>query len=166
MKYGRLNPSGYVLETFTPVNDMTGEPVSLYQAFPTSLAIQFEEIPDNVEAGWALVEGEWVEPPPKPPVEEAPSKTKWLIDVGPFFDRFGAAKMAVLASTHNTVKAIVQDVMVRKWIDLQRQDVGQGIDALIALGVPGVTAELKNYILTTPVTAEENLAVRTTYFKE
>lgn len=99
------------------------------------------------------------EAPPAPP-----SPTDWLIDVGPFFDRFGAAKMPLLMSTNTTVQALVKDLQVRKWIDLQRADVGQGIDALIALGVPGVDAALKTAILTTPVTAEENFALRRVYF--
>lgn len=88
----------------------------------------------------------------------------WFIDVGPFFDRFGAAKMAILSSSNATVKALVQDLMVRKWIDLKRADVAAGIDALIALNVAGVTAELKASVLTTPVTAFENLALRKLYF--
>ena len=36
--------------------------------------------------------------------------------------------------------------------------------ALIALGVPGVTAALKTAVLTTPVTADENLALRKLFF--
>lgn len=94
----------------------------------------------------------------------APKPTDWLIDVGPFFDRFSSAKMPLLMSTNATVQALVKDLQVRKWIDLQRADVGAGIDALIALGVPGMTAELKTAILTTPVTAEENFALRRVYF--
>ena len=90
--------------------------------------------------------------------------TEWLIDIGPFFDRFGAAKMPLLMSTNTTVQALVKDLQVRKWIDLKRADVASGIDALIALGVPGMTAELKASILTTPVSAEENFALRKVYF--
>lgn len=94
----------------------------------------------------------------------APKPTDWLIDVGPFFDRFGAAKMPLLMSSNATVQALVKDLQVRKWIDLQRADVASGIDALIALGVPGMTSELKTAILTTPPTAEENFALRRVYF--
>lgn len=94
----------------------------------------------------------------------APSPTAWLIDTGPFFDRFGSAKMAVLTSTNATVKAIVQDVMVRKWVDLQRPDVAAGLAALKALGVSGVTDELIEAILTTPVAPAENEALRKVYF--
>lgn len=92
------------------------------------------------------------------------SATEWLIDIGPFFDRFGAAKMAVLTSTSPIVQALITDITVRKWVDLQRADVGQGIDAIIAAGVAGVDATLKTAILTTPVAADENLALRRLFF--
>lgn len=96
--------------------------------------------------------------------DAAPGPTDWLIDIGPFFDRFGPAKMPLLMSSNATVQALVKDLQVRKWIDLQRADVGAGIDALIALGVPGVDADQKAAVLTTPVTAEENFALRRVYF--
>ena len=100
---------------------------------------------------------------PLPPAPE-PIDTAWFIDIGPFFDRFGAAKMAILTSTNATVKAIVSDLQVRKWVDLKRPDVATGIDALIALGVAGVNAALKTAVLTTPVTTEENMALKRLYF--
>ena len=90
--------------------------------------------------------------------------TEWLIDVGPFFDRFGAAKLTVLSHTDALVRALVTDLQVRKWIDLKRADVAQGIDLLIAKGVPGVNAALKAAILNTPVSHEENLALRRVYW--
>ncbi len=96
--------------------------------------------------------------PPADPCE-------WLIDVGPFFDRFGAAKMAVLTSTHPIAKAVVLDAQVRKWIDLEREDVAEGIDALITIPIAGVDEALKTSILTTPVEAEENRALRKVYFQ-
>ena len=114
-----------------------------------------EDFDINLMSDYVIVNGQLTIPP---------SPTQWLIDVGPFFDRFGAAKMPLLMSTNATVQALVKDLQVRKWIDLQRPDVGQGIDALIALGVPGVTAELKTAILTTPVTADENFALNKVYF--
>lgn len=88
----------------------------------------------------------------------------WLIDVGPFFDRFGAAKINILASANATVQALVRDLQIRKWVDLQRADVAAGIDALIALGVPGVDGALKTAVLTTPVRPDENEALRKVYF--
>lgn len=95
---------------------------------------------------------------------QKPNLTEWLIDIGPFFDRFGAAKMGILMSSNATVKAILSDLQVRKWIDLKRADVADGLDSLIALNVQGMTAEVKSAVLNTPVTADENLALRKLYF--
>ena len=89
--------------------------------------------------------------------------TEWLIDIGTFFDRFGAAKMAVLTSADAGVRAILADLQVRKWIDLKRPDVGQSV-AYVGAKVPAVTTELQDTILNTPVTPEENLALRKMYF--
>jgi len=71
--------------------------------------------------------------------------------------------MAVLTSPDAAVKAILQDVNIRKWVDLQRPDVAQAL-AYISSVVPSVTAELQAAILTTPVAPEENLALRKLYF--
>lgn len=97
-------------------------------------------------------------------IDDGRRGTDWLIDIGPFFDRFGGAKMAVLTSTDPQVQALLTDITVRKWIDLQRPDVAAGIDLLIAKGITGVTGALKTAILTTPVSAEENRALRRLYF--
>jgi hypothetical protein len=88
---------------------------------------------------------------------------EWLIDIGPFFDRFGAAKLAVLTSEDATVKAILQDIQVRKWIDLQRADVATSL-AYVGSVVPSVTGALQTTIITTPVAQAENLALRKLYF--
>ena len=86
-----------------------------------------------------------------------------LIDLGPFYDRFGAAKMAVLTSADVGVKAIIADLNIRKWVDLQRADVASGL-AYVGSKVPSVDAALQSAILTTPVGAEENRALRKLYF--
>ena len=88
---------------------------------------------------------------------------EWLIDIGPFYDRFGPAKMAVLTSTDAGVKAILSDTGVRKWIDLKRTDVASSL-AYIGSKVPAVDATLQTAILTTPVAVEENRALRKLYF--
>ena len=88
---------------------------------------------------------------------------EWLIDIGPFFDRFGAAKLAVLTSADATVKAILQDIQVRKWIDLKRADVASSL-AYVGTKVPAVDAAMQAAILTTPVAAADNLALRKLYF--
>ena len=104
---------------------------------------------------------DYSEPPaPLPPV---PPVWTWYIDLGPFYDRFGAAKMAVLTSADVGIAAIIRDVNIRKWVDLQRPDVAEAL-AYIGTKVPSVTPALQTQILTTPVTAEEQYALRTTYF--
>jgi len=108
---------------------------------------------------WVLLE--YVAPPPAPTPPADP--TAWLIDVGPFFDRFGVAKLAVLTSDDPGVRAILTDLQVRKWIDLQREDVFIGLQ-YVGSEVPAVTAEMQEAILTTPVAPSENLALRKLYF--
>ncbi|CAN7520947.1 hypothetical protein LJR074_003665 [Acidovorax sp. LjRoot74] len=129
--------------------------------------------PSNVPAErivgepWPNFTGEaWVLLPySEPPAPEAPAPgpTDWLIDIGPFFDRFGSAKMAVLTSADAGVKAILSDLQVRKWIDLQRPDVAQGL-SYVGTKVAAVTEALQDDILTTPVQLAENLALRKLYF--
>lgn len=97
------------------------------------------------------------------PVIEINEPYEWFIDIGPFFDRFGATKMAILTSTDAGVKAILADIQVRKWIDLKRADVASALDYIMTK-VPSVTDATKSYVLDTPVTAEENLALRKLYF--
>lgn len=104
--------------------------------------------------------------PPEPVVVTPPvvvDPCEWLIDIGPFFDRFGAAKLAVLTSADATVKAILQDIQVRKWIDLKRADVASSL-AYVGTKVPSVDATLQAAILNTPVAAADNLALRKMFF--
>ena len=89
--------------------------------------------------------------------------TAWFIDIGPFMDRFVTAKMAVLTSADVNVKAIIQDMMARKWIDLQRADVATSL-GYIGSVVAALTPALQTAILTAPVSAEENRALRKLYF--
>lgn len=93
---------------------------------------------------------------------------QWLIDIGPFFDRFDhftpGTKIAVLSSTDVVVQAIVKDVQSRKWVTLTRADVAAAIDVLISKGISGVNSTLKTYIISTPAAADENLALRKVYF--
>jgi hypothetical protein len=98
----------------------------------------------------------------------------WYIDIGALFDRFGAAKLAVLTSTEPIVKAFVTDFMSRHWGDLQSPQIVAGIEYMRGVTVPGigtigtpiagVTAELETAILTTPVALSENLVTRKLYF--
>jgi hypothetical protein len=113
---------------------------------------------DNSLLGKQYVDGVFVLPPlPAPPV------WVWYIDIGPFFDRFGAAKMAVLTSTDPGVRALLADIQIRKWIDLQNASVAQGV-AYIGSVIPAVDAATQSAILTTPVSLADNLALRKLYF--
>ena len=100
------------------------------------------------------------EPPalvPEPPVYET------YIDLGPFYDRFGATKMAVLTSQDPGIRAILTDLNIRKWIDLARPDVAQAVQYVGSV-VTQVTPELQTTILNTAIAPEENLALRKLYF--
>lgn len=145
MRYGKLvdNTIDVVIESENDPDGINGQWVACGSAGP----------------GWTY-DGTNFAPPVPPSVVDP---CEWLIDIGPFFDRFGAAKMAVLTSADAGVKAILSDVQVRKWIDLKRADVASSL-AYIGSKVPSVDATLQTAILTTPVTAEENLALRKLYF--
>lgn len=109
-------------------------------------------------SGWVLVEYA------APPEMSAPvNPTEWLIDIGSFFDRFGAAKMAVLMSADAGVQAIIKDTQVRKWLDLKLPEVAQSL-VYVAGKVPEVTPELQDSIINTPVSDHENLSLRRLYF--
>lgn len=119
---------------------------------------QWAQVTGGAGVGWHWDGTAWA--PAPAPVDPC----EWLIDIGPFMDRFGASKLAVLASSDATVRALVTDILARKWIDLQRADVAAGIDLLIAAGISGVDGALKAAILTTPVEYEEHRALRRLYF--
>ena len=100
---------------------------------------------------------------PDIPVQVPAQPWKWYIDIGPFFDRFGATKMAVLTSSDVGVQAIIKDTQVRKWLDLKLPEIASAV-AYIGTKVPGVTPELQQSILNTPVEEKDNLALRKLYF--
>ena len=107
-------------------------------------------------------EGNYRQVPDTPEQTPAPA-WEWFIDIGPFFDRFGAAKMAVLTSSDVGVQAIIKDTQVRKWLDLKLPELASAL-AYIGTKVPSVTQELQKSILNTPVAETENLALRKLYF--
>lgn len=161
MKYARiLNNIAQEIIDFDPAG-----------RFHPDVAALFEPVPDEVNQGATLANGVWTpyvappvpDPVPQPAPEPVPDPAAWLIDIGPFMDRFGAAKMDVLSSTNATIGAILKDMFARKWIDLKRSDVAMAI-TIIGSIVPSVTADLRTAILTTPVAHEENLALRKLFF--
>ena len=111
----------------------------------------------------ATYPGRWrVVETPEPPAPPAPV-WEWYIDVGPFFDRFGAAKMAVLTSADVGVQAVLKDTQVRKWLDLRLPEIEQSVQ-YIASKVPALTTELQDQIVNTKPEEHENLALRKLYF--
>ncbi len=104
-----------------------------------------------------------------------PEEHTYLIDVGPFFDRFGVAKLLVLTHTDPIVKAVREDIQARHWIDLRRADVAGPVAYMAGMNVPGLgtisspitalTPSLIAHILFTPVDDSENDVLRKLYFK-
>jgi hypothetical protein len=142
--------------------------VTILNGIVDNVIIADEMPPRGVQSDTAnmgdLYDGENFTPVPIPvPPEPVPPVYEWYIDIGPFFDRFGAQKLPVLMSTDPTLQAILRDVQVRKWVDLKRADVADAL-MYIETKVPAVTPALRSLILNTPVADSENLAVRTLFF--
>lgn len=96
------------------------------------------------------------------PAPQSPPAYLNYIDIGPFFDRFGSQKLTVLISQDQTVKALLADIQIRKWIDLSLPEVQQAV-VYIANLIPAVVPLVPS-ILATPVQDHENLALRKLYF--
>ena len=73
------------------------------------------------------------------------------LSVGAFFDRFGAEKWGILASTAPAVSAVVKDASVRRYIDLENPDLPAGLAILAGAGFD-IDAEA---ILDAPILPEE-----------
>ena len=107
-----------------------------------------------------------------PPPEPQPDPADWLIDVGPFTDRLGAASAAIDTSTLPGLVAIRSDFARRKWIDLKDPRVigavwylaGQPHPVLGTLSQPLISSEVAAAALDTKPTSAENLALRKLYF--
>ena len=118
----------------------------------------------NEEYAEATYPGRWrVVETPEPPAPTPAPEWEWYIDIGPFFDRFGAAKMAVLTSADVGVQAVLKDTQVRKWLDLRLPEIAQSVQYL-ASKVPKLTTELQDQIVNTKPAEHENLALRKLYF--
>jgi hypothetical protein len=115
--------------------------------------------------------------PPEPEaLPEVPKPYLHFIDLGPFNDRFGAKKLAVLMSSDAIVKAFNSDKSDRRWIDLERLDVRAavfymaGVPLTVAPGQtvtmasPILTVEEATAIMDTPVSSAEQLGLVKAYF--
>ncbi len=120
-----------------------------------------EPYPNWTGHEWAMLT--YAEPVPAPEPDE--DLRLWWVDVGPFYDRFGADALAIAASDHGACKAVQTLTGVRKYIDLKDLRVAGMIDMLIATGQPAaqpwapgsgpMTPAKKAAILTTPTTEYE-----------
>lgn len=151
--YAQLNEAGVVSSVAETSGDMEGLRIIEIAALDESLLGKtYDPVASGTAGRPVFVDAPYIAP-----------EWEWLIDIGPFFDRFGLAKMAVLTSSDPGVRAILADLQVRKWIDLKREDVFLGLQ-YVASEVPTVTAEMQEAILTDPVQPVENLALRKLYF--
>lgn len=66
---------------------------------------------------------------PLPPVPEIRR-----ITVGSFFDRFGALKYPILASSDLGVQAVIKDASVRSFIDLDDEQLMTGLNLIVQAG--------------------------------
>lgn len=99
------------MKTFVVTRKSDGEVVYRYQA----------EAPIEW-AGMEFATHAHEEDAPAPtPAEPAELDEDWRIYVGPFFDRFGVHKLAILASADPLVQAVVKDASVRKYIALRER---------------------------------------------
>ena len=94
---------------------------------------------------WVLVP--YTSPPAPAP---APSEQRH-ISVGAFFDRFGAQKYPILASSEPMVQALIKDCTVRTFIDLDRADLSTGLQMLVQAGF-AISPEA---VLTAPIADNE-----------
>ncbi len=100
------------------------------------------------------------------PLEGSNEDTTFFVDVGSFFDRFEASMMAVRSTTDPTIKAWISNVNIRKWIYTKHSSIGQALDAMISLGIPGVDEAMKDRIQNIPARWSEQSALIKLYFPE
>lgn len=69
------------------------------------------------------------------PVSDPIIPSEWRINVGHFFDRFGAYKIPILSHTNSTVQAIIKDCSVRMYVDLyqKKAEIGSAVDAIASI---------------------------------
>lgn len=113
------------MTTFTVTNKATGQLVYRYES-DESIEWSGMEFATHDHAAVAA--------PAAPPKTIVPSE--WWMHVGPFYDRFGAFKLAILSSADPLVQAVIKDTAVRKYIDLvgRRAELLQVIDLLQSKG--------------------------------
>lgn len=117
------------------------------------------EVPGELRARWSRyrwVAAPYPAPPPAPPAPpswadpDLDPRYHW-IDVGPFFDRFGAAALAVASSESALARGMIALVTPRQYVDLKRADVAAMVGMLVTAAL--IDTQLASTILD-PVTTE------------
>jgi hypothetical protein len=128
--------------------------------FHPDLAVLFVDVPDEVGPMWRLEDDVWAPPPAAPVVEPLPALTwenapaeYWWIDVGPFFDRFGAKALAITSSDDSQIRGLVTLLLPRQYVDLKRPDLPVMLGLLVSKGE--ITEAEMIAALTTPTTDYE-----------
>ena len=105
--------------------------------------------------GYSFADFDHAETPDAPEQPVVVDPALWRIDVGSFFDRFGDAKLAILASENTIVKAMITDASVRKYISLiERKDELTQMLGLLQSLVPGIGLDVTAILETEPTDAE------------
>lgn len=105
--------------------------------------------------GYSFADFDHAETPDAPEQPVVVDPALWRIDVGSFFDRFGDAKLAILASENTIVKAMITDASVRKYISLiERKDELTQMLGLLQTLVPGICLDVTAILETEPAEAE------------
>lgn len=99
------------MQTYIVTNKQTGAEVHRYQG---EAVIEWDGMSLTTHDHTPYVEPE-APVAPLPPEQAA----EWYINIGPFFDRFGAWKLPILSSADPLVQAVIKDSSVRKYIDLK-----------------------------------------------
>ncbi|NVM80054.1 hypothetical protein FHW83_005899 [Duganella sp. SG902] len=135
MNYARIE-NNKALEVFR-----VPEGFNLADCMHPDVAKLFTKVPDNVTAGSLFNSGTWdiyeppIELPPNPLTWASAAPEYFWIDVGPFFDRFGAKALAITRSEDADVRGLVTLLLPRKYIDLKRSDLPQLVGILQAKGL-------------------------------
>jgi len=89
----------------------------------------------NAGPGW-IYDGSVFSPPAQAPAPQWSDpgldvRYHW-VDVGPFFDRFGAKALSITSSADAQVQGLVTLILPRKYVDLKRADLPGMLDLLVA----------------------------------
>lgn len=144
MKYARINERGQAVDV------TTDDPAT---RFPAALAAEFQEVPDQVERGWVLSEGEWSAPLVPEPGPQTPTGNYRPLSKIEFVQ---LVQMAGSVSDAQLVAAYKDSNLEALWLKLgwvnqfyrDNPDVEPALDALVATGyldANGKTAVLANW---------------------